>query len=110
MGRCKVETNLVKILRLRKVCLFIRDKSIPNAWLGENILRAFGVGFQFLAQLPHVDAQILGVICVGWSRDVRKDALHVFAWIVQRGRRIIYRLLVAIYSNDLMPMLEQMMA
>ena len=35
--------------------LFIRDKAITDAWLSENILRAFRIGFEFLAQLAHVD-------------------------------------------------------
>jgi len=36
--------------------LLICHKTITDAWLCQNILWAFGVFFQFLAQLAHIDA------------------------------------------------------
>ena len=56
-------------------CLLVRDKAIANARLGQDILRALRVGFEFLAQLAHVDAQVLGVICIGRPPHVGEDAL-----------------------------------
>ena len=65
--------------RLRKTSI----NKAPSAVLGAEL--AAWVGFQFLAQLPHVDAQILGVIRVGWTPDVRKDASHVFSGPFNEG-------------------------
>ena len=38
-----------------------RAQPIADAGLGENVLRLFGIGFDLLPQLAHIDPQILGV-------------------------------------------------
>ena len=38
-------------------------------------MRAFGVSFEFLAKLTHVDAQVFCMIGIGGSPNVSQDAL-----------------------------------
>ena len=38
-----------------------RTQPIADAGLGENVLRLFGIGFDLLPQLAHIDPQILRV-------------------------------------------------
>jgi hypothetical protein len=75
---CLRKTSINKVLSA--VLRGRRKAAVPEGGGAELAAR---VGFQFLLKLSHIDAQVLGVICVSWSSGVRKDALHVFAWMVQ---------------------------
>ena len=55
--------------------LFIRNKAITDARFSENILRALGIDFEFLAKLAHLDTQIFGVIGILGSPDMRENTL-----------------------------------
>ena len=48
--------------RLTSPRLVRRPQAVADAGLGQNIVRALGIGFDLLPELAHIDAQIL---CVG---------------------------------------------
>ncbi len=53
----------------------VGDEAIADAGFSEEVLRLFGIGFQFLAKLAHIHAQVLDVIGIGRIPDVCKDGL-----------------------------------
>jgi hypothetical protein len=55
--------------------LLICNKPIPDPGFGQNMFRAFRIGFEFFAQLSHVNAQVLSMVGVSGSPDVRENAL-----------------------------------
>src|SRR3989442_15004281 len=45
----------------RSVFLVRRPQTVADAGLGQNIVRALGIGFDLLPELPHIDPQVLRV-------------------------------------------------
>jgi len=71
--------------------LFIGHKAIANAGFVQQILGLIGITFHFLAQLPHIDPQILDVIGIFWPPPIPSQLNCSGTLACKRGSACISR-------------------
>ena len=65
-----------------------RDEAVANACLSDQVLGSCRIIFEFLPQVPHVDAQVVAALHIGRSPDVAQElpVRQHLSWMAQEDR------------------------